>query len=141
MSMKSTEKMIEGLSILMDGFAELREEVEEEYRAESGLEDDEEEDEELSLEVDAAIVNEFRAAIEAVMENDETSTEDIATMSTSLTDALEEIDPSVFAEESEEDEEENIYYSDEELDDDDLDDDDDMLEEFDDDENYEDDEL
>lgn len=129
--MKSSEKMINGLTELLDGFVELSEKLQDELGSESEEAIiDEDGNPELSLEVEAALVTEVRAAIEMVMDAEDISSEQMATFISAFSDALEEIDPDVF-EESDEDEDE-VYeddtsdldedYLDDELDDEDLDD-------------------
>ena len=128
--MKSSEKMIDGLTELLDGFVELSEKLQDELGSESEEAVDEDGNPELSLEVEAALVTEVRAAIEMVMDAEDISSEQMATFISAFSDALEEIDPDVF-EESNEDEEE-VYeddtsdldedYIDDELEDDDYDD-------------------
>jgi hypothetical protein len=125
MTTKAAEKIIEALTQLMEGFAELQESVEEEFGAEA--EEEEEEDEnEVSEEMDAAIVTEMRATIEFVLESEEHSTEEFAALISTMTDALEEIDPKVFLEATDEDPEEKVAIDDD--DDIDLDDDEDLEE-------------
>ncbi len=107
MTTSAAEKLIEGLSLFMDGFLELRERIEEEF----GSEDEDEfgntrSSSEVSLEIDAALVTEIRATIEAVIDAEDLSTEELATAVSTVTDAIEEIDPDVFA--SEEEEEEDV---------------------------------
>jgi len=137
MVMKASEKIIDGLTQLVEGFVELQESVEEEFGAE--LEDDlvARPSSEVSVEMEAAIVTELRAALEVVMDSEDFATDEMAALVSSLSDALEEIDPDVFESSSEEDEE--IY--DDDIDDeiyDDIEDDDlESLEEMEEDE-YED---
>ena len=95
MTSKATDKIIEALTELMEGFAELQEAAEKEFKTE-GVELSEEADEEDSAEIDAAVVNEMRAALENVIENEDYSAEEFADVISALTDALEEIDPGVF---------------------------------------------
>jgi len=124
MVMKASEKIIEGLTQLIEGFVELQENVEEEFGAELDTEPVSRPSSEISLEMEAAIVTELRAALEIVMDSEDFATDEMAAMVSSLSDALEEIDPDVF-EDSSEDEDE--VYSDDDLDDeiyDDLEDDD-----------------
>jgi hypothetical protein len=127
MTTKAAEKIIEGLSQLMQGFYELRQSVREDLGATVEAEEEEEEadsgDPELEAEVEAAVANELRAALETVLEGDEYSSEDLAHMISGLTEALEEVDPDVFAEETE--------AADDDLDDDDYDYDEDDDEDFD----------
>jgi hypothetical protein len=121
MVMKASEKIIEGLTTVMEGFAALQQAIEEEYDVEEAELDDSP-DSPANLEIDAAIVTEVRACVEAVMENEEYAPEEVASLVSTMTDALEEIDPGVFEEpESEEIEMETDLYED----DDDFDEDDD----------------
>ncbi len=134
MTSNAAEKLIEALTMLLEGYRELQESLEEDL----GVESEELEDEsssEASAEVEGALVTEMRSVIEMVMEGEDFASEEVATLISTMTDALEEIDPDVFeADESEEDEDEEveedieIYEDDEDLDDldeDDLGDDDD----------------
>ncbi|MCB0321335.1 MAG: hypothetical protein KDD60_10460, partial [Bdellovibrionales bacterium] len=97
------------------------------------------EDPDVRVEIDAALVTEIRACIEAVMDSEDYAADELATLVSIAQDALEDIDPDVF-EEAEEDEEsdEDVVYEDDEdfsdLEDDDLD------EEFDDEDDDEDEE-
>lgn len=116
MATKGAEKIIEALTQLMEGYVELQESVERDY----GGREEPEAGAELSSEVDAALVTEIRAAVESVMEDEDYSAEEMASVISVLTDALEEIDPDAFGQEEDEDE-------DEEEDDDDIDDDDEDL--------------
>lgn len=121
MAKKGAEKIIEALTQLMDGFSELQTSAEEEVDEEA---EDLEEDGAAGT-VDAAIVNEMKLAMESVIETEDYSTEEIATLLSTMTDALEEIDPNVFSAQDEE-EEEDDEAEDEDLDD--LEDDDDLFE-------------
>ncbi len=132
MSTKAAEKIVEALTQLVEGFAELQEHLESEYGAES--EDDEgTEDEEETSDLEDALVTEVRAAVESVIENEDCAPEDLASIISALTGALEEVAPEVFAEGSEEEDEEEEEHSDEDedidLDDDDYDYDEDEEEE------------
>jgi hypothetical protein len=122
MVMKASQQIIEGLSQLMEGFASLQASVEEEFEN-SDEELDDSPDSPANLEIDAAIVTEIRACVEAVMENEEYAPEEIASLVSTMTDALEEIDPGVFEEAEEEviEIDTDIYDDDEEFDDDDED--------------------
>lgn len=127
--MKSAEKIIDALTQLLEGYNELQASVQEEYGADDA-DDEEGEDSDLSEEVDAAIVTELRASLEAVIDAEDFSTEEIAAALCSLTEALEEIDPDVFeSEDDEEEEEEDLDDEDVEIyDEDDLYDDEDFEE-------------
>lgn len=97
MTTKAAEKMIEAFTALMEGFSELQEEIENEYGVSTDEDDEEdEEDEERDIEADTAVVNEMRAVLEAVVDNEDFAPEEIAALITTVTDALEEIDPNVF---------------------------------------------
>lgn len=147
MTSKPTEKIIEALTQLLEGYAELQESVAREYGS-SGDEDDDRDDtdegeEELSPEVEAALVVEMKAALEAVVEGEDYTPEEVANFITTLTESLEEIDPTVFdhKEVSADSEGEGGDYQ--ETDDDDIDyddDDDDYDDDDEDDEDEEDDE-
>ena len=123
MSTKAAEKIIEALTQLVEGFAELQEQLEQDYGTEA--EEDESKDEEQEEEggIEEALVTEVRAAVESVIENEDCAPEDLASVISALTDVLEEIAPEVFAQEEEEEEEEEEEYEEDE-DDIDLDDDD-----------------
>ena len=120
MATKGAGKIIEALTQLMEGYVELQQSVERDFGGREGAEEGE-----LSSEVDSAIVTEVRAAVESVMEDEDYSAEEMASVISMLTDALEEIDPDVFNQE-EEDEEEEEDDEDEDDDDTDLDEDDDI---------------
>lgn len=139
--MRAAEKIIEGLTQLMEGFVELQAKIEGDF--DSGSEGGEEEDSDLRVEIDAALVTEMRATLEAVMDAEDYSADEVATFISVAQDALEEIDPDVFEEVEEEDassetvEDEDDYYVDDDSDDDfDFD----YEEDEEDDEDYEDDE-
>ena len=133
MSTKATEKIIDALTQLVEGFAELQERLEEDYDPEVADDSDEaesakDEDEESSS-IEEALVTEIRAAVEAVIENEDCAPEDLASIVSALSNALEEIDPEVFshgtvAEEDEDEEDEDIDEDDIDLDDEDYDEDD-----------------
>lgn len=133
MTTKAAEKIIDGLTQLMEGFFELRQMVREDLGATVGEEDDAETvaDPDVDAEVEAAIANELRATLETILENEDFSSEELAGMISGLTEALEEVDPDVFAEEAEQgeyDEDEDEYDLDDDDDLDDLDEDDEELE-------------
>lgn len=128
MSTKGAEKIIDALTQLMEGYCELQESVERDYGGRSA----EEAPDELSSEVDAALVTELRAAIESVMEEEDYSVEELASVVSMLTDSLEEIDPDVFDQSgklAEEDEEDDDDVDDYDEDDDEVDEDDSDIEE------------
>ena len=116
--MKAAEKIIEALTQLMEGYAELQESLEDDFG--SSLEGDDK----VSAELDAALVTEMRAAIESVIENEDYTAEEVASVISTMTDGLQEIDPDVFA--TEEDEEAEDDDDDHEDDDYDEDDDDEL---------------
>ena len=111
MSSKATEKIIDALTELLEGYSELQESLEREFNAGKKVtesmddddDDDEESDDEVEVnpEVDAAIVTELKAALETVMEAEDYSPEEIAQVVTTMTDALQEIDPGIFEQEEE----------------------------------------
>ena len=131
MSSRASEKIIEGLSQFMEGFQQLQELVEADYEDESSEDDEGETNSEMAV----AILTEVRAALESVMDVEDYSTEEVATALSTLTEALEELDPDVFEREGEE--EEAFAAPDEDDDDDYYDDEDDDLD-FDEDEEDED---
>jgi hypothetical protein len=131
MTTKATEKIIDALTQLVEGFAELQEGLEDDLDPAAAAEGDDEEDSEEEVDIEDALVTEIRAAVEAVIENEDCAPEDLASIVSALTDALEEIDPEVFshgepaeAEEEEEYEDDDEDYEDDD-DDVDLDEDDD----------------
>ena len=115
MSTKAAEKIVEALTQLVEGFAELQEHLESEYGAESDDDETTEEDEETN-DLEDALVTEVRAAVESVIENEDCAPEDLASIISALTGALEEVAPEVFSEETEEDEEESQSEEDEDID-------------------------
>jgi hypothetical protein len=123
MATKSTEKIIEALSLLLEGYAELQEDVGDD---DVDIDDDDEEEEtEVS---ESGLVHEVRTAIESVMEGEDYSSADIASLLSTVTEALQEIDPSVFEdaeEEVEEEDEDEDFEVDDDDDEYDVDDDDD----------------
>ena len=126
MTTKATEKIIEALTQLVEGFAELQEKLEEDYDpdVETASDDDtadSDEDEESTAGIGEAMVTEIKAAVESVIENEDCAPEDLASIVSALTDALEEIDPEVFSHgeaEEEEDEDEDEDEDDEDFDED-----------------------
>lgn len=118
MTTKAAEKIIDALTQLMEGYCELQEAVENDYGS-ADKDDDDDDDEssgELNAEADAAIVNEMRAALEAVIEAEDYTPDEIASVISTMTDALEEIDPDVFEKESEDEDEEEYEDDDEDED-------------------------
>ena len=133
MSTKATEKIIDALTQLMDGFAELQERLEQDY--DPDLDEDNKEgankntDEESATNLEEALMTEIKAAVEAVIENEDCAPEDLASIVSALTEALEDIDPEVFthgepAESSDEDEDDDDLDEDEDDEDEDEDEDD-----------------
>ena len=116
MPMKASEKIIESLAQLMEGFTELQEAVEAEYDIDES-EELEDESGDARSEADVAIVTEMRAALEAVIDTEDFAPEQIASMLSAMTDGLEEIDPDVFEDNPEDD------FQQSGVDDDDYDDD------------------
>jgi len=98
--MKAAEKIIEALTQLMEGFSELQDEIENEYGIST---EDEELDEAKGAKArtaaESALVAEMRAALESVIESEDYSPEEVATLLGSITEALEEIDPNIFEDE------------------------------------------
>jgi hypothetical protein len=139
MTTKATEKIIEALTQLVEGFAELQEKLEGDYDpdVETASDDsttDSDKDEESTAGIGEAMVTEIKAAVESVIENEDCAPEDLASIVSALTDALEEIDPEVFShgeaeEEEEEDEDEDEEDFDEDYDEEDDDEDEDEEEE------------
>jgi hypothetical protein len=125
MTTKATEKIIDALTQLVEGFAELQQKLEDDFNPGSADDDSDEEsdDEEPSSDVEEALVTEVRAAVEAVIENEDCAPEDLASIVSALTDCLAEIDPELFTQEEEEEgeEDENLEEEDEDEDEDDID--------------------
>jgi len=130
MSTKAADKIIDALVQLLEGYSDLQQAVEEDLGLDLEKDGLVEEDIELNPEMDAAMVTELRFVIETVMETEDYSTEEVASLISNLTDALEEIDPDVF---ETEDIEIDIDEEDEDIEDydDDLDDDDDYEDDLD----------
>jgi hypothetical protein len=135
MASKVTRKITEALSDLLQAYSELLEGL----QAEFGISEDSETEpsEEAADELESSLVNEVRAALELVMDQDDYAADDIAALITSLTEALEEIDPTIFeaVEEEEEADEEDYIVDDEEDEYDEYDEDED---EYGDDDSYDD---
>lgn len=128
-------KIIESLTMLMEAYTQLQKSIRNDFGA-GEPDNDLDDTHDLQVEIDAAIVTELRTSIETVIDTEDFAPEEIASALSSLSEALEEIDPDVFASDEEEDDEEE--YDDEDLEEiDDLDDLDD-LDDYDD-EDYEDD--
>jgi len=139
MASKVTRKITEALSDLLQAYSELLEGL----QAEFGISEDSETEpsEEAADELESSLVNEVRAALELVMDQDDYAADDIAALITSLTEALEEIDPTIFEAadeeegEVEEDDDEDYVVDDEEDEYDEYDEDED---EYGDDDSYDD---
>jgi hypothetical protein len=125
MTTKATEKIIDALTQLVEGFAELQESLEEDFDPAAATDDDDGDDDEASGYIEDALVTEIRAAVEAVIENEDCAPEDLASIVSALTDALEEIDPEVFSEATVAADEDEEEYDEDDEDDDDYDEDDD----------------
>ena len=133
MASKVTRKITEALSDLLQAYSELLEGL----QAEFGVSEDSETEpsEEATDELESSLVNEVRAALELVMDQDDYVADDIAALITSLTEALEEIDPTIFEatdeeEEGEEEKEDEDYVVEDEEDEyDEYEDDEDEYEE------------
>lgn len=113
--------MTEALSDLLEAYSELLESLQEEFGEEGS--DPEDGAVATSPEMESGLVNEVRAAVELVMDQDDYTADDIASLITSMTEALEEIDPSIFEQVDEEEETEDIEVDEDDEDEDDEDDD------------------
>lgn len=127
MANKAADKVIDALNQLIEGYYELQQLVADDLGV--GGEVSEDDQLEVEAEVQAALTTEIRAAVETVLEDEEITVEDIAMVISNLTEAIEEIDPDVFASEEEEEEDDDDDIDDIDLDDDDLDLDEDIDEE------------
>lgn len=128
--MRATDKMIEALSQLLEGFKELQEHLRTELGEEEGVE--ESDDTESNPEFDAALVTEVRGAIESALEGVDVTAEDFGEVIAAMTEALEEIDPDIFEGSAEGDDDDLDDLDDEDLEEiDDLDDDYDDLDDYD----------
>lgn len=103
MSTKTSEKILDALTLLLEGYSELQRSAQKELGGGKDLDEDEdddddedEEEEEVSPEVEAAVVAEIKTTLETVLESEDYSPEAFALVISSLTNALEEIDPDVF---------------------------------------------
>ncbi len=128
MGKRAAEKIADSLAMLLEGYNELKENLKEELSVVSEDEDEEIEDQD----VDAAMVTEVKAAIETALESEDYSPELLGSAIAVMTEALEEIDPTVFesSEDEDEKEEETDEYDDEDDEDIDYEEDDDDLEEY-----------
>ena len=102
--MSVSSKIVEGLTQLFEGYVELMTGLEKDFAA------DADEDEDLRIEIDAALITEVRAAIEATMDREDISSVECASLVSVMVDALEEIDPDAFAEFDEEEDEERMPF-------------------------------
>lgn len=132
MANKAADKVIEALNQLIEGYYELQQLVADDLGV--GGEISEEDQQEVEAEVQAALTTEIRAALETVLENEDIAIENVAMVVSNLTEAIEEIDPDVFAQESESEDDDDDLDLDDDDDDDDLDFDEDVDDEEDDDE-------
>ncbi len=122
--MRATEKIIDALSQLLEGFKELQEHLQNELGAEEIA--DEPDEAEGNSEIDAAVVTEMRGAIEAALEGADVTAEDFGEVIAAMTEALEEIDPDIFEGSSDDDDDDIEGLDDDDMEElDDLDDDDD----------------
>lgn len=122
--MKSEEKLIDAMTQLLEAYTELQATVESDCAVDET--DDADEQDSLTTEVDAALITEMHSVLEVVMDSEEYSSEEIAGLISTMSEALEEIDPDVF--ESGEEESVVEYEAEEEYYDDD---DDEEIEDFD----------
>ncbi len=106
---KPVDKIMEALTLLMEGFQELQSKIAEEHT------DEDEELEEESPEVESEVINETRLALEGVIDSEDYSTEEIASVIAHLMEAIQEIDPDVFDEDEEDHSEEDDPEEDDEL--------------------------
>ena len=134
---KPVDKMMEALSLFMEGYQEMQAKISEDHSSE----DDELEED--NPEVESEIINQTRLALEGVIDGEDYSTEEIAAVIAHLMEAIQEIDPDVFdvdeEDSSDEDdpEEDDELLFDEDLEDlDSLDDDEEEDEDEDEDEDY-----
>ncbi len=142
MNSKATEKIIDGLNQLLEGYAELKLSLKKEFGYKEEVEQDEEKEDEskesetLSEEFEEALAMEIKGAMENVVDNENYSPQDFAEVFSLLSDSLEELDPDIFASAEDEDNDDDDDDDDDDSSDidldDDLDDDDDNFD-FDDD--------
>jgi phage-related minor tail protein len=135
MPAKVTEQLIEALHGLMTAYIAVQDLLETQGSAAlstaavgSTSEDEAAEIEGAEEDIESLIVAEVKTAIESVMESEDYLPEDFASLLSAVTEALEEIEPSVFSDDSEDEEgdeeDDDEEYDDEDLDDEDLDDED-----------------
>lgn len=103
MTMNAVDKIVEGLTRLLEGFSELEDALESDFGA--GVASN---DEEFSV----AIISEIRAAVETCIESEEYTPEYIASLVSAFVGALEELDPDIFGDENEDEESEEDYSDD-----------------------------
>ena len=155
MTSKAAEKIIDALAQLMEGFAELQQSIEDEFDPDRVEDDDDDEvEDELDGEkktAETALITELKAAIEGVIDSEDYSPEEFASLISAMSQALEELDPDIFVDDDDAtepafkgsaagydiDDDDDLYDYD---DDDDDDDDDDEDEDEDEDEEEEEDE-
>ena len=131
MTTRASEQIIEALSQLFDGFVALEKAMEQDFGYDSEEDELQERDSDAQAELEAAIITEVRATLDSVIDAEDYSPDFIASCLSALTEALEEIDPDVFAQGDDDD----IMSTEEEDDDEDYED----IDDYDDDEEYEDD--
>ena len=130
MAIRATEKIMEALSQLLEGFAELQDTLDTEYGEADDVDDEKAaDDDDVVVDPDSLIVKELKLAIEGSIETDDYTPEEIANLIAALTEALEEVDPNIFADADDEEEEEEEDEDEDDYDDDDLDLDEDDVEE------------
>ena len=130
MASRATEKIMEALSQLLEGFAELQDTLDTEYGEADDVDDEKAaDDDDVVVDPDSLIVKELKLAIEGSIETDDYTPEEIANLIAALTEALEEVDPNIFADADDEEEEEEEDEDEDDYDDDDLDLDEDDVEE------------
>lgn len=109
MAKNASDRIIEGLTTLLQGFSDLEDMIETDYGTTS-------DDEEFS----SHMITEISAAIETVIEDEDYTPEYIASVVSALMGALEELDPDIFAKpddlaaEVESDDDEDDDYDDDE---------------------------
>jgi len=94
MGIKTGEKIVDGLALLLEGYSELEAQVRNDYIdvAESGTL----RASKLEQEVQGALVTELKAGVESLIESEDYRTTFVAGLITALSEALEEIDPDAF---------------------------------------------
>ena len=122
MAEKINEKLTEALTLLFEGFFELKEQAENDYSAKNVEEEDDFDDEEMLDDIDSAVAVEFKKAFEAVLDAEDYTPNDIADLMSVMTEALQEIAPDVFEDGDDDEDGDEDDYEEEDLDED-LDDD------------------